>query len=115
MSAKAEIPPGTLDMLVLRTLARRGELHGFEIADAIQRISADVLRVEEGSLYPALQRMLIKGWIAGEWGRTAENRRARYYQLTPAGRRQLDREVESYERIAEAIARILHGRERAES
>ena len=114
MSPRAEIPPGTLDMLVLRTLSRHGELHGFEIADAIQRISADVLRVEEGSLYPALQRMLVKGWIAGEWGRTDENRRARYYRLTAAGRRQLEREVESYERIAEAIARVLHGGERAE-
>lgn len=113
MSPRAEIPPGTLDMLVLRTLARHGELHGFEIADAIQRISADVLRVEEGSLYPALQRMLLKGWIAGEWGRTDENRRARYYHLTAIGRRQLEREVESYERIAEAIARVLHGGERA--
>ena len=112
MSPRAEIPPGTLDMLVLRTLARHGELHGFEIAEAIQRISADVLRVEEGSLYPALQRMLVKGWIAGEWGRTDENRRARYYRLTPAGRRQLEREVESYERIAQAIARVLHGGER---
>ena len=115
MSQRAEIPPGTLDMLVLRTLARHGELHGFEIADAIQRISADVLHVEEGSLYPALQRMLLKGWIAGEWGRTAENRRARYYRLTPAGRRQLEREVESYERIAQAIARILQPGKGAES
>ncbi len=114
MSPRAEIPPGTLDMLVLRTLARHGELHGFEIAEAIQRISADVLRVEEGSLYPALQRMLVKGWIAGEWGRTDENRRARYYRLTATGRRQLEREVESYERIAEAIARVLHGGERVE-
>jgi PadR family transcriptional regulator len=109
---KEDIPPGTLDMLVLRTLARHGELHGFEIADAIQRISADVLQVEEGSLYPALQRMLLKGWISGEWGRTAENRRARYYRLTVAGRKQLEREVQSYERISEAIARILHGGER---
>jgi transcriptional regulator len=107
MSTRDEIPPGTLDMLVLRTLARDGELHGFEIANAIQRISGDVLRVEEGSLYPALQRMLVKGWISGEWGRTDENRRARYYRLTAAGRRQLEREVESYARIAEAIARIL--------
>jgi DNA-binding PadR family transcriptional regulator len=74
----------------------------------------EVLQVEEGSLYPALQRMLIKGWISGEWGRTAENRRARYYRLTPAGRRQLEREVESYERIARAIARILHGGGRVE-
>jgi PadR family transcriptional regulator PadR len=114
MSRREEIPPGTLDMFVLRTLARNGELHGFEIADAIQRISADVLRVEEGSLYPALQRMLLKGWISGEWGRTSENRRARYYRLTSAGRKQLEREVESYERIAAAIARILHGGERVE-
>jgi transcriptional regulator len=102
-------------MLVLRTLARHGELHGFEIADAIQRISADVLQVEEGSLYPALQRMLVRGWISGEWGRTAENRRARYYRLTPAGRKQLEREVRSYERIAHAIARILKPGEGAES
>ena len=102
-----QIPPGTLDMLVLTTLARTSELHGFEIADAIGQASADVLRVEEGSLYPALQRMLVKGWIAGDWGRTDENRRARYYRLTAAGRRQLDREVEAYQRVAGAIARVL--------
>jgi len=101
------IPPGTLDMLVLQTLRRQGELHGFEIADAIGRTSADVLRVEEGSLYPALQRMLVQGWIIGEWGKTNENRRARYYRLTAAGRRQLEREVESYRRVSGAIARIL--------
>jgi len=103
------IPPGTLDMLVLRTLAgaASGELHGFEIAEAIQRGSRDVLQVEEGSLYPALQRMLIKGWIAGEWGRTPENRRARYYTLTAAGKKQLEREIASYRRVAQAIALIL--------
>jgi transcriptional regulator len=106
-STRDPIPPGTLEMLVLRTLARHGEQHGFEIADAIQRISADVLQVEEGSLYPALQRMLLKGWVVAEWGRTDENRRARYYKLTAAGRRQLDSEVASYERIAHAIARVL--------
>jgi DNA-binding PadR family transcriptional regulator len=72
------IPPGTLDMLILQTLARDEELHGFEIAAAIQHTSADVLRVEEGSLYPSLQRMLIRGWLSASWGRTAENRRARY-------------------------------------
>ena len=94
-------------MLVLTALARRGELHGFEIAEAIEQASADVLRVEEGSLYPALQRMLVKGWIVGEWGRTDENRRARYYRLTSAGRRQLDREIESYQRVAGAITRVL--------
>ena len=101
------IPPGTLDMLVLQTLRRLGELHGFEIAEAIERTSADVLRVEEGSLYPALQRMLVQGWIIGEWGRTKENRRARYYRLTAAGRKQLERELESYQRVSGAIARIL--------
>jgi PadR family transcriptional regulator len=101
------IPPGTLDMLVLKTLARRTELHGFGIADAIEEASTDVLRVEEGSLYPALQRMLVKGWIAAKWGRTAENRRARYYKLTPVGRRQLDRVRQQYERVSGAIARVL--------
>ena len=94
-------------MLVLRTLARGPELHGFEIAEAIQLTSNDVLQVEEGSLYPALQRMLVKGWIHGEWGRTEQNRRARYYRLTPAGRRHLADEIESYQRIAGAIARVL--------
>src|SRR5918992_5288826 len=101
------IPPGTLDMLILQTLARQGELHGFEVAEAIERASAKVLQVEEGSLYPALQRMLIKGLVVGEWGRTTENRRARYYRLTPSGRRHLGREVDSYRRVSVAIDRIL--------
>ena len=102
------IPPGTLDMLILKILsAPRRELHGFEIADAIQRGSRDVLQVEEGSLYPALQRMLVRGWIVGEWSKTAENRRARYYRLTTAGRRQLEREVASYQRVARAIGLIM--------
>jgi PadR family transcriptional regulator len=102
------IPPGTLDMLILKTLSGANEqLHGFGVADAIQRGSHDVLQVEEGSLYPALQRMLVKGWIAGEWGRTAENRRARYYRLTAAGKRQLEREMASYQRVTRAIAFIL--------
>jgi len=106
-SPKAQIPPGTLDMLILTTLARSEELHGFEIAEAIRRGSADVLQVEEGSLYPALQRMMVKGWITGEWGRTAENRRARYYQLTAAGRKQVGLEVGSYRRVAAAISLII--------
>ncbi len=101
------IPPGTLDMLILRTLAREGALHGFGIAEFIQRTSAEVLQVEEGSLYPALQRMLIKGWIKGEWSRTGENRRARYYELTGSGRRALDKEMASWHRVSGAIARIL--------
>lgn len=94
-------------MLILKTLARSGELHGFQIAESIQETSQDVLQVEEGSLYPALQRMLIKGWIQGEWGKTEENRRARFYRLTAEGRKQLARELARYERIAQAIARIL--------
>jgi PadR family transcriptional regulator, regulatory protein PadR len=102
-----EIPPGTLEMLILQTLARAEQLHGFEIAEAIQRRSTDILRVEEGSLYPALQRMLIKGWIVGEWGLTAGNRRARYYQLTKAGRKRLDAEISQYRRVNLAIERIL--------
>ena len=105
--SRDEIPQGTLDMLILKTLAWKGELHGFEIAEAIEQRSANVLRVEEGSLYPALQRMLIKGWVSGEWGRTAENRRARYYRLTGAGRKRLESELASYERVSLAIARIL--------
>lgn len=104
---RREIPPGTLDMLVLRTLERDRELHGFEIAESIERLSSDILRVEEGSLYPALHRMVIKGWITGEWGRTDGNRRARYYRLTAGGRRQLEREVADYSAVALAIGRIL--------
>ena len=102
-----EIPPGTLEMLILQTLANDRELHGFEIAEAIQSRSSDILRVEEGSLYPALQRMLIKGWIIGEWGVTSANRRARYYKLTKTGRKQLETEVSQYRRVNLAIERIL--------
>ncbi len=94
-------------MLVLTTLARRSVLHGFEIAEAIEQASTDVLHVEEGSLYPALQRLLIKGWIVGEWSRTDANRRARYYRLTTAGRRELNRQVDTYARVTDAIARVL--------
>lgn len=102
-----EIPAGSLDMLILRTLEREGELHGFAIANSIQRTSANVLQVEEGSLYPALQRMLLKSWIIGEWGRTDANRRARYYKLTAAGRRHLASELQSYRRVTHAISLIL--------
>lgn len=102
-----EIPPGTLEVLILNTLARGGQMHGFAIADFIWENSEEVLRVEEGSLYPALQRLLLKSWIEGEWGKTDENRRARYYRLTPAGRRQLDLELERYNRVARAIGRVL--------
>jgi PadR family transcriptional regulator, regulatory protein PadR len=102
-----EIPPGTLYLLILKTLARGGEMHGYEIANAIQRISDDVLQVEEGSLYPALQRMLLKGWVAAEWGVTAGNRRARYYRLTAAGRKRLIVELDQYRRVGGAIEKVL--------
>jgi PadR family transcriptional regulator, regulatory protein PadR len=102
-----ELLPGTLHLLILRTLARNGEMHGYEIAKSIQQISRDVLQVEEGSLYPALQRMLIKGWVKAEWGATAENRRARYYKLTAAGKKQMEVETEQFERVIGAIARVI--------
>jgi PadR family transcriptional regulator PadR len=102
-----ELLPGTLYLLILKTLARGGELHGYEIARSIQQISQDVLQVEEGSLYPALQRMLIKGWVKGEWGVTTENRRARYYRLTAAGRKQLEVEMSQFERVVGAIVRVI--------
>ena len=105
--SRAEIPQGTLDMLILRTVARGGELHGFQIAEAIQQGSQNVFHVEEGSLYPALQRLLVKGWLTGEWGKTPENRRARYYRLTAAGRKQLEKEMAQYRHITAAIAGVL--------
>jgi PadR family transcriptional regulator PadR len=107
MHPRDEIPPGTLYMLILKTLARTGRMHGFEIANSIQLISDDVLQVEEGSLYPALQRMLLKGWVAAEWGVTAGNRRARYYTLTKAGRKQLEAELSQYQRVNQAIIRVI--------
>jgi PadR family transcriptional regulator PadR len=105
---REEIPPGTLDMLILRTIARApDELHGFQIAEAIGGTSGGVFVVEEGSLYPALQRMLVQGWISGTWGKTPDNRRARYYRLTRAGQKQLDTSMKSYARVTRAIAAIL--------
>jgi PadR family transcriptional regulator, regulatory protein PadR len=102
-----EIPPGTLYLLILKTLSCGGRQHGYEIARAIHRVSQDVLQVEEGSLYPALQRMLSRGWVRAEWGSTAENRCARYYQLTAAGRKELEAEIAQYERVTQAIARVI--------
>lgn len=101
------IPPGTLYLLVLKALSRCGRLHGYEIAETIQAWSDEVLQIEEGSLYPALQRMLIKGWVTAEWGVTAGNRRARYYTLTPEGEKQLEVEVSQFERVMGAITRIV--------
>lgn len=93
-------------MLILKTLTR-GPMHGYGIAQHIQQVSDEVLQVEEGSLYPALQRMLIKGWVSAEWGQSENNRRARYYCLTPAGRKQLGIEVSEFSRVMEAITRVI--------
>jgi PadR family transcriptional regulator PadR len=101
-----EIPPGTLHLLILRTLAR-GPLHGYGIAEHIHTMSDDVLAVEEGSLYPALQRMLLKGWVEATWDTTPNNRRARYYRLTALGRQQLEQERRRFERVTRAIVRVL--------
>src|SRR4030088_2931091 len=106
-ASRTEIPPGTLYMLILRSLARLGTMHGYGIAQHIQLLSEDILQVEEGSLYPALQRMLIKGWVTAEWGQTENNRRARYYRLTPAGRKQLAKEEENWHRLTHAVGLVL--------
>ena len=101
-----ELLPGTLEMLILKTL-ERGAMHGHGIAKKLHERTDDVLRVEEGSLYPALQRLLAQGLVKAEWGESENKRRARYYRLTPAGRKQLDREISRFERLVEAIGRVI--------
>lgn len=103
---KPDLLPGTLDMLILKTLTR-APLHGYGIAQSIKRFSDDVLTVEEGSLYPALQRLLQQGWVKAEWKMTETNRRARFYTLTAAGSRQLGAEVSEFEQMITAISRVL--------
>src|ERR1051325_4056305 len=105
----AEIPqllPGTLFMLILRSLAR-GPLHGYAIAKRIKESSENGLQIEDGSLYPALNRMLVKGWVLAEWGISENNRKARFYQLTPDGRKQLARETEEFDRMVQAIQMVM--------
>ena len=104
---REEIPYGLLDLLILTTLARAEEMHGFEIAEEIRALSEDVLQVEEGSLYPALQRLLVNGSVSSEWGRTEENHRARYYRLTATGRKHLGRELARYKRVTAAVEGVL--------
>jgi transcriptional regulator len=106
MANKSDLMPGTLDMLILKTLTR-GSLHGYGIAQSIKRVSDEVLTVEEGSLYPALQRLLLQGWVKAEWKMSETNRRARYYTLTAAGRKQLGQEVSRFEEMIRAIGRVL--------
>jgi transcriptional regulator len=112
--ARIELLQGTLDLLILQTL-RPGPAHGHAIAKTIERSSADVLQVEQGSLYPALHRLLKRGWIAAEEGTSENNRRAKFYRLTPKGRKQLGVETSKWDKMAGAIARILHTRAARES
>src|ERR1043165_8868077 len=105
-SSKRDLLPGTLDMLVLKTLAAQS-MHGYGIAQHLQRLSQDVIRVEEGSLYPALQRMRQKGWIAADWRQTPNNQRARYYTITRAGRKQLGDQQAGFDELVAAIQQIL--------
>jgi len=106
MAPRSDILPGTLELLILRTLAV-GSMHGYGIAQHIERVSEEVLRVEEGSLYPALQRLALKGWVSAEWRTTPTKRRARYYTLTPAGRKQLREELAGFDRLLNGIQRVL--------
>ena len=112
MANKPELMPGTLDLLILQTL-KRAPLHGYGIAQSIKRVSDDVLTVEEGSLYPALQRLLLQGWVKSEWKMTETNRRARFYTLTAAGRKQLGVELSKFEQMIAAIGRVLADAEEA--
>jgi PadR family transcriptional regulator len=104
---KNDILQGTLALLVLKTIAAQGRLHGYAITSHIQRVSAELLRVEEGSLYPALHRMAQDGWLRAEWGTTEKNRQARFYTITPAGKKQLEMEEESWARLREGVQRVL--------
>ncbi len=101
-----ELLPGTVDMLILRTLVRQPS-HGYAIAQQIRRISDDALKIGEGSLYPALQRLLLNGWVQAEWGTSETNRRVRFYRLTPAGRRQLASEEKNFRFLIDAIGRVM--------
>ena len=104
---KNDILQGTLALLVLKTLAAGGKMHGYAITSHIQRISDQLLRVEEGSLYPALHRMEQDGWVRAEWGKTEKNRDARFYTITAKGRKQLVQEEESWNRLTEGVARVI--------
>ena len=106
MSKPTDLLQGTLDLLIMKTLAP-GPMHGWAIAQRIRQMSSEVLQVQQGSLYPALHRLEQQGWIKAEWGESDNNRRAKYYALTHAGRRQLDRETESWTRLSAAITAIV--------
>ena len=107
MGKPDELVPGTLDMLILKTLSPGAPLHGYAIANSIQQTSQDVLKVDEGALYPALHRLEVRGLLRSKWGQSENNRRAKYYSLTAAGRRELEQESASWKRVATAIARVM--------
>lgn len=103
---RIDLPQGTLDLLILRTLAA-GPQHGWAISERVQQVSSDVLRIQQGSLYPALHRLERRGWIKARWGTSDNNRRAKYYELTRTGRKQLDVETEAWHRLTVAVGQIL--------
>ncbi len=106
MGERIDLPQGTLDLLILRTLALEPQ-HGWGISERVQQMSGDVLQIQQGSLYPALHRLERRGWIKAHWGTSDNNRRAKYYELTKSGRRQLATEKESWERLTAAVAQVL--------
>jgi PadR family transcriptional regulator, regulatory protein PadR len=106
MNQRIELPQGTLDLLILRTLALEPQ-HGWGISERVQQMSSDVLRIQQGSLYPALHRLERRGWIKAHWGTSGNNRRAKYYQLTRSGRRQLAMETDSWQKLTVAVAQVL--------
>ena len=106
MADSMDLLQGTLDLLILRTLAA-GPMHGWGVAQRIQQVSKDVLQIGQGSLYPALHRLEYKGWIRADWGLSENNRKARFYRLTATGRKQLERELENWERLSAAIGMVL--------
>ena len=108
MIGRIELPQGTLDLLILRTLLP-GPQHGWAISERVQQVSSEVLSIQQGSLYPALHRLERRGWIKAEWGTSENNRRAKYYELTRAGKKQLDAETEAWRKLAVAVEQVLEG------
>jgi PadR family transcriptional regulator PadR len=107
-SKRIDLPQGTLDLLILRTLAACAQ-HGWAVSERVQQMSSDVLRIQQGSLYPALHRLERRGWIKAKWGTSDNNRRAKYYELTKSGAKQLEQETESWRKLTVAVAQVLEG------
>ena len=107
MGDKSDVLQGTLDLMVLKTLESMGPLHGYGIARRIEQVSGDALSLNQGTIYPALLRLEQRGWVKGEWGTSEANRRAKFYSLSPRGRKQIEEETENWERVASTMARFL--------